>query len=201
MARRSVVGGGSPPPTDDPSLIDDHPARDDPEPDPESLARTICLRLLTARARSRQELAEALLRRNVPDEAADRVLDRLASVGLIDDHAFAVDFVRSKQVERGLASRELARQLRAKGIADETVAEVLADTDEAAERATARRLVERRLRSMGGLPPEVQTRRLAAMLARKGYSPGLTFQVVRQVVGESASEQVGADFEYPDADS
>ena len=163
------------------------------------------MRLLTARARSRQELAGALQSRNVPAEAAGNVLDRLASVGLIDDHAFAVDFVRAKQVERGLASRELARQLRAKGIADETVVEVLADTDEAAERATARRLVERRLKSMGGLPAQVQFRRLAAMLARKGYSPGLAFRVVRQVVDESATEQTDGfecpDVEYPDVES
>ena len=34
----------------------------------------------------------------------------------------------------------------------------------------AEQLVAKKLRSMHGLTPEVQTRRLAGMLARKGYS-------------------------------
>jgi regulatory protein len=40
---------------------------------------------------------------------------------------------------------------------------------------------------MTGLDTQVQIRRLAGMLARKGYSPGVAFQVVREVVGEAAS--------------
>ena len=53
--------------------------------DPESVARTICLRLLTIRARTRAELAEALAARDVPAMRPSAVLDRLAAVGLVDD--------------------------------------------------------------------------------------------------------------------
>ena len=169
------------------------PAREDPEPDPISVARTICLQLLTTRARSRAELAEALRRRNVPDEAAARALDRLAEVGLIDDHSFAAEFVRAKRAERGLSARELSRQLRTKGVGEEAIDTALAGTSEDAERATARQLAERKLRTMSGLDTKVKIRRLAGLLARKGYSPSLTFQVVRQVVGESASEYCDSD--------
>ena len=52
----------------------------------------ICLRLLDQRARSRAELADALRRRGVPDDAATRVLDRFVEVGLIDDAALAAGF-------------------------------------------------------------------------------------------------------------
>ena len=44
---------------------------------PESVARTICLNLLTAAPRSRDELATALRKRRVPDDVAQAVLDRL----------------------------------------------------------------------------------------------------------------------------
>lgn len=149
--------------------------------------------MLTARARSRAELAEALRARNVPDDATARVLDRLAEVGLVNDRAFAADFVQAKRAERGLAARELGRQLRGKGVADEAIDAALADLGEDAERTAARRLAERKLRSMSGLTVQVQIRRLAGMLARKGYSPGLSFQVVREVVGEAASEHFDSD--------
>jgi len=166
---------------------------DDPEPDPESVARTICLQLLTQRARSRAELADRLRSRNVPDDVAGRVLDRMAEVGLVDDQAFAHDFVRAKRAERGLSARELSRQLRTKGVGAEAIDTAVADLDEQAERVTARRLVERKLRSMSGLDTQVQIRRLAGLLARKGYPPGLAFQVVREVVGEAANEHLDGD--------
>jgi regulatory protein len=191
MARRSSAAENGTPALDRrPEPLD--PA-DDPEPDPESVARTICLQLLTQRARSRAELADRLRSRHVPDDVAGRVLDRMAEVGLVNDQSFASDFVQAKRAERGLSARELSRQLRAKGVGEEAIDTALADLDEQAERATARRLAERKLRSMSGLDTRVQIRRLAGLLARKGYPPSLAFQVVREVVGEAANEQVDGD--------
>ena len=193
MARRRQVGGAAAPPTDGDSS--GHPDEDrlDPEPDPESVARTICLRLLTMRSRSRAELSEALRTRNVPDDASERVLGRLAAVGLVDDHAYAVNFVQAKRSERGFAARELSRQLRGKGIDDEIIMAAISELDDNAEHATARRLAERKVKGMSGLEPNVQIRRLAGMLARKGYPPGICFQVVREVVGAAAADQLGDD--------
>src|SRR5579875_2228390 len=73
--------------------------------DPEASARIICLRLLDRRARSRAELAEALRKRGIPDDAASTVLDRLADVGLIDDGALAESMAAAQHRERGLARR------------------------------------------------------------------------------------------------
>ena len=56
---------------------------------PAAQAQGICLRLLTARPRSRAELADALNKRGIPEEVGEPVLDRLSEVGLIDDAAFA----------------------------------------------------------------------------------------------------------------
>lgn len=169
---------------------DDEP---DPPADPDSVAHTICLRLLTVRARSRTELAQALATRHVPEDAANRVLTRLTEVGLIDDQAFARSFVESRHHDRGLAARELSRQLLSKGIDGAAVADAVAGIDPDRERETARGLVERKLRSMSGLDAQVQTRRLAGMLARKGYSPGMAFQLVREVIGEQSGDLDDAD--------
>src|SRR5262245_14526757 len=98
----------------------------DAEPDPESVARSICLRLLTGAPRTRAELATAMRKRGVPDDVADRVLDRFVDVQLIDDAAFAAGYVESRHRERGLARTALRQELRRKGVDAETAASALA---------------------------------------------------------------------------
>ncbi len=154
-------------------------SNDNPPADPENVARTILLRRLTDQPRSRAELAEALARKHVPTDIADRVLDRFEEVGLIDDEDFARAWVESRQRSRGVASRVLAMELRRKGVDDDTSREVLAELDPDVERQNAHRLVQKKLRSMQGLDPSTQVRRLTGMLARKGYPPQVAFDVVR----------------------
>jgi regulatory protein len=147
------------------------------------VARTICLNLLTVRARTRAELSTALSSRGVPVEAAERVLGRFAEVGLIDDASFAETFTTSRSIERGLAGREIARQLREKGVEEAVVAAAIAHIDPERELESARRLVARKTRSLAGVESTTATRRLVGMLARKGYSPALAYQVVREALG------------------
>ena len=149
--------------------------------DPESVARAICLRQLTQRARSRAELAAALRKRGVPDDAAGRVLDRFVEVGLIDDAALAAGLAAAQHAERGLARRAVAGKLRQRGLAAEADL-ALAPIDADSERRKARDLVARRRVTLAGLPSEVQARRLVGLLARKGYSPGLSYGVVKEVL-------------------
>lgn len=162
-----------------------HPRTDqdqDPDADPESVARTICLRLLTAAPKSRGQLAEALHRRNVPPAAAEAVLDRLTAVGLIDDEAFAAAWVQSRHRGRGLARRALAAELRQRGVEAQAVTEAVQGLDADQERQTARDLVRRRLAASANLPTSTRVRRLAGLLARKGYPAGMAGQVIREAL-------------------
>jgi regulatory protein len=67
---------------------------------------------------------------------------------------------------------------------DEEAKLALEQIDEDDQRTAARALVDKKLRSMRGLDTQVATRRLAGLLARKGYSAGLAFSVVREALGE-----------------
>jgi regulatory protein len=184
--RRRVdhVDGQLPPPGDP----EQHPG------DPEAVARAICLQQLTQRARSRAELAATLRERGVPDPAAGRVLDRYVEVGLIDDAAFAESVAGAQHRERGLARRAVAAKLRQRGLGDDVVAAALSGIDDDAERERARDLVERRRRALAGLPAEVQVRRLVGLLARKGYSPGLSYSIVREVLGDRNDWGIDGEF-------
>ncbi|MFC7732812.1 regulatory protein RecX [Actinomadura keratinilytica] len=82
----------------------ERPDGDDPDGRVEARAREICLRMLTAAPRTRAQLADALRRKKVPDEVAERVLGRFTDVGLIDDEAFAQAWVQSRHRGRGLGN-------------------------------------------------------------------------------------------------
>ncbi|WP_338183208.1 regulatory protein RecX [Jatrophihabitans sp.] len=140
--------------------------------------------MLDRSARTRAELATALARRGVPDDAAERVLNRFVEVGLIDDAALADGYALAQHRERGLAGRAVAQKLRRRGVPDDTLQAAVGLIDPESELATARALAARKLRSMGGLEPAAQARRLVGLLARKGYPSGLAYQVVREAIAD-----------------
>ena len=161
------------------------------EADPEAVARRILLDTLTGQARTRRELADKLAKRGVPDDIAGRLLDRFTEVGLIDDAAFARQWVESRQRTRGLAPRALAQELRRKGVGDEETKAALEQVGEDDQRTAARALVDKKLRSLRNVDTETATRRLAGLLARKGYGPGVAFSVVREALAEKDDEMSG----------
>ena len=103
----------------------------------EEQARNLCLRLLTARARTRSQLAGQLAKRGYPDDVSDRVLDRLAD--------FAEQWIRSRRTNAGKGKRALAAELRTKGVDDDVVTAALAGIDAGAERERAEQLVRGKL--------------------------------------------------------
>jgi regulatory protein len=168
-----------------------------------SAARGICLRALTGAPKTRSQLADLLAARDIPDDAAETVLDRFTEVGLIDDAAFARAWVSSRQAGRGLARRALSAELRAKGVDAEVAATAVEAVDDDDERETARRLVARKVGAMRRLDRPTATRRLMGMLARKGYSGGLAAAVVREALdaADSADAEVDAEFDALDEDA
>jgi regulatory protein len=163
------------------------------EADPESVARGIVLRRLTAAPRTRADLASDLQRRGIPDEVVQRVLDRFTEVGLIDDAAYAQLWVTSRQRSRGTARAVLRQELRAKGIADEDVRDALEGVDPDEERVRGMELVRRRAASLSRFDHATRRRRLAGLLVRRGFPPGQAVAMVDAVLaGASAAEGEGS---------
>ena len=154
----------------------------------EEQARNLCLRLLTARARTRAELEGQLAKRGYPYDVSKRVLDRLTQVGLIDDADFAEQWVRSRRANAGKGKRALAAELRTKGVDNDVIMAALDGIDAGAERQRAEKLVRDRLRreKLGDDDDSKIARRLLGMLARRGYSQTMAFDVVKD---ELASER------------
>ncbi|WP_460956200.1 regulatory protein RecX [Parasphingorhabdus pacifica] len=159
--------------------------------DTQQLARDVVYRLLAVRARSRAELRQALLRKEIDEEVAEDVLRKFVDAGLVDDAAFAESWVHERHQYQGLGRKALGFELRRKGVEEHLVAEALSTVDEEAEVERARELVRRKMPAMARVDSTKRTRRLVGMLARKGYGEGLAFRVVREEIEH---------FGFPDAD-
>ncbi len=156
---------------------------DGPDSDPYAVAREIALRQLTVRARTRVELARALARKQVPEEVAERVLDRLTEVGLIDDAVFARDWLAAggrRQKSRRVLLGELAEKGVDRDLIDEAAEELEADRDY----EVARGFAARKATALAGLEPAVRYRRLAGALARRGFAASVVAQVTREALAE-----------------
>jgi regulatory protein len=153
------------------------------------------LRQLSNSAKSRRQLTRKLAERNIPEDVAEAVLDRFEEVRLVDDADFADSWVRSRAQNRKLARGALRRELAEKGIDDHIAAGALAQVSDEQEESAARELVQRKLRNVRGLEDRAErdkaVRRLASMLARKGYQPSQAFRIVGEILDAALEDPDG----------
>lgn len=130
------------------------------------------LNMLAFRARSSSELARSLIRKGEEKAHVDWAIARLQEQGLVDDAAFARAFTRSRVVGGKQSRRRVEQELARKGVSRSVAGEAIVDVfeEEAVDqRAIVEEAARKKLRSMAGLEPAVQRRRLYAFLARRGY--------------------------------
>lgn len=158
-------------------------------PDQREAAREACLRALASRPRSRAELRRRLVDAGHDGGVVDGVLDRLTEAGLVDDAAFASQWVRSRHGGgAGRSRRVLARELGQKGVDAEHVAGALEQVDDASERERALELARKAARRVA-VPTDragrsAVVRRLVGQLARRGYPTSVALSVVAEALGE-----------------
>ncbi|HUF36089.1 MAG TPA: RecX family transcriptional regulator [Gemmatimonadales bacterium] len=151
--------------------------------DVEAAYRT-ALRSLERRPFARADLGRRLQRKGHPRDAVAAALDRLVALGLLDDAAFASNYVETRAA-RGRGPARLTRDLLAMGVErrliDRTLSARAADQPAAGE--VPRALATRRAAQLGDLPRPVKRRRLLAFLARRGFAGREVGDIVREVVG------------------
>jgi len=130
------------------------------------------LNMLALRARSSSELARSLVRKGEEKAHVDWAIARLLEQGLLDDAAFARALTRSRVVGGKRSRRRVEQELARKGVSRSVAGEAIDNVfqDEAVDqRAIVEEAARKKLRSLAGLEPAVQRRRLYAFLARRGY--------------------------------
>jgi regulatory protein len=157
-------------------------ARLEREADVEGAYRT-ALRSIERRAFARADLGRRLRRKGHAPEAIEAALERMAEHGLLDDAAFAANYVETRSA-RGRGPLRLIRDLMAMGVErsliDRTVAAHEADSEGSDVPLT---LATKRAGQLRDLSRPVKRRRVLAYLARRGFSGRKITELVARIVG------------------
>jgi regulatory protein len=155
----------------------------------EKRARNVLLHQLARSAKSKHQLAQVMIQREIPAEIFEPLLDRFEEAGLINDLSFAETIVASRRAGRGLSAASIKRELRTKGIGESLIEQVTESITAEDELQLATSLAIRRARSMTQLAPEVRKRRLVGFLQRKGYGQHAVFTAIRAAEIEAVKSE------------
>lgn len=138
------------------------------------------LRYAAMRLRSTWEMEQYLRRKDASPTLAEKILNKLSTIGLLDDEAFTRAWVANRRLLRPTSKRKLQQELRSKRVAGEVINQVL-ECDGEGELAALREVVEKKHR----LPKyRNDTRKLMQYLARQGFS----YSDIKGALGEFARE-------------
>jgi regulatory protein len=139
---------------------------------------------LEYRPRSRAEIERKLALAGFPSQTIEATLEKLCSLGLLDDERFAESWCRTRVEQRGYGRLRVERELREKGVAPSLIREAVREIfGEEEGKGRAQRLLERRFREKDLTDPRI-LRRAAGFLQRRGYPSSVIAEVLRQPVSD-----------------
>jgi regulatory protein len=149
-------------------------------------ATDVALRYLETRPRTQKEIETRLARDGYGEDVAEKVVEKLIALGLIDDAQFAAQWIEAKTRltgSRPAGKRRLTSDLYRKGVDKDTIEEAVASVDEDAEIALARAALRGRLKTLPTDPEALfaEKRRLASFLARRGFGWDTVSKVLREI--------------------
>ncbi len=143
-----------------------------------------CLRLLSISPRTENELSLRLKAKGCRGEEAGRIIEFLKKERLIDDLAFAKEWIASRMRTAPRGREMLEHELRKKGVRQETITKAFSelpcefDEKELAERLARKKMQESSMRKGGARA------KLCRYLAGKGFGEGVVEDVVRRLLGD-----------------
>lgn len=167
----------------------------DSEPNDEDVAKatSLAVRALAASPKTRAQLQRKLVDRDFSSDVVARSLQSLEDSGLIDDAEYAEWWIRAKATKKVLAAAGIRRELSQAGVSNRIIDAALSEIDDDDQRARGQELVRSKLNRMRELPSrdsaawDALLRRLAGMLARKGYPPAEALALVIHVLKDVES--------------
>lgn len=142
----------------------------------ENLRRVLWRKLRRAALREEEELPDA----GETDIEITRIINRLESIGAVDDRTYAQAQLRSLSA-RGTSARSIQAKLRAKGVPAELIAELMAEAATAdGEHQAALRYARRRRLGPYRTSPLSPERRLkdVAALCRAGFTYSIAVSII-----------------------
>lgn len=138
----------------------------------------LAIRQLARRGMSRWELEQLLTKREIAPEVFGPELDRLETLGVVDDASLAASLAFTQHSRKGLGRTAIEQELKRRHIDPELIEAALADIGEDDELERATELAVKRIGQLSAYDDETVRRRLHGFLARKGYASDIVRQAM-----------------------
>lgn len=159
--------------------IDDDELGEIIEKSNERRAKDKALWLISYRSHSKKELFDKL-RRDFDEDSAQKAVDRMQELGLINDGEFAKAYARKLVYGKKMSLRAAELELHRKGIDNTTAEQVLSDLEYDAQT----QIIEFISKKYRNIEDEKVRRRAVAALQRKGYGWDDIKQAIESISGD-----------------
>jgi len=141
------------------------------------------LKFLSFRPRSEFEINEYMLRKGWDEETRKKIMEKLKNLQLIDDEAFARQWLASRTHFRPEGRSLVKKELRKKGIKREIIDQLLQDErGSATEEMLAEKYARKKMERLKSLPVLVAKRRLFSALLMRGFDNEIAKTVVDKLL-------------------
>ena len=147
--------------------------------------------LLGIRIRSEKEIRDYLQKlsfkrrikekEEISEQTIELLIDKLKQKGLINDLEFARSWIESRKKKKGI--RVIVQELYQKGIDKEIIEDVISrQSSDVTEEQTAKKLLEKKLKSWQNLPPLQFKKKAYEFLLRRGFQYSLVKDLVERIL-------------------
>ena len=144
-------------------------------------ARQYAFLLLKFRPRSSKEISQRLKRKDFDPKTIKEVASYLEEKGFLNDREFTRAWIESR-TKRGFGFKRIRRELGLKGIDKQIIDSQIQEIRKTySEQDTLARLAEARWHRLKGLKPQKAKQRLFGYLNRRGFSPELIIEAVKNL--------------------
>lgn len=143
------------------------------------------MRFLGARARTVREVERHLDACEYGEVEVYETVERLKELGLLNDAAYAEEFVRTRLATKPVSREHLRRQLMQHETDMDAVEQALTQVDEDAQTRSAAAIAEKYARQYARLPEEERNEMVLRRLLSRGYS----YDEARAALSEATGER------------
>lgn len=132
-------------------------------------AYALCIQFLSYRMRTKSEIYEFLIKKEIDEEAIPEVIDRLISEKLVDDREFALMFTRNR-IQTSLKGPTVVKQeLMAKGVTSVIAEDAIKLYTYEIQRERAEKLLEKKMNQQQKHSHYEEKQKLYQHLMQKGF--------------------------------
>ncbi len=142
------------------------------------------LSFLTARMRTVREVEDKLDELQYGEGDILATVARLKELNLLDDEAYAREFVRSRLATKPVSRQKLYLDLRAHKLPEETVRTVLDELPKETEADNALEVAKKFWRQMSALEEPVRRERVLRRLTSRGFSAEASMAAIQEAAEE-----------------